>query len=275
VYSGRAFLWAELLSLLLKALGCHFIITMHGGALPEFSRRWPRRVRACLKRATFVTAPSNYLLTEMRPYRSDAHLIPNPLDIEDYPFRLRAVAAPRLIWLRRFRDVYNPELAPRIVARLVGEFPDVQLTMVGPDWGDGSLERTKRAAGRLGVAYRIQYTGGIDRREVPTSLNAADIFLNTTNFDNSPVSVIEAMACGLCIVTTGVGGIPYLVTDGEDALVVPKNDPEAAAKAVRRILTDPGLASTISANARRKAEHFDWSIVLPQWKSLLRAAEQY
>jgi glycosyltransferase involved in cell wall biosynthesis len=100
-------------------------------------------------------------------------------------------------------------------------------------------------------------------------MSQGDIFLNTTNVDNTPVSVLEALACGLCVVSTDVGGIPYLLEHEEDALLVPPDDAEAMAAAVRRVLTEPGLAERLSRNARKKAEGFDWSVVLPQWERLL------
>ena len=112
-------------------------------------------------------------------------------------------------------------------------------------------------------------TGGIPNTEVPRWLNRGEIFLNTTNVDNTPVSVIEAMACGLPIVSTNVGGLPYLLQDGEDALLVPPNDVEAMRAAVHRVLTEPGLAKRLSRNARRKAETFDWANILPMWRELL------
>ena len=102
-------------------------------------------------------------------------------------------------------------------------------------------------------------------------MDRGDIFLNTTNVDNTPVSVLEAMACGLCIVTTNVGGIPHLLEHEHDALLVPSDDPAAMAAAVRRILTETGLAARLSHHARAKAERMDWSVVLPQWESLIRA----
>jgi glycosyltransferase involved in cell wall biosynthesis len=100
-------------------------------------------------------------------------------------------------------------------------------------------------------------------------LNGGDVFLNTTRVDNTPVSVLEAMACGLCVVSTNVGGIPYLLQHGHDALLVPSDNAEAMAGAVRRILTEPGLAAQLSANARGTASGCDWSAVLPQWEALI------
>jgi Glycosyltransferase len=93
--------------------------------------------------------------------------------------------------------------------------------------------------------------------------------LNTSRVDNTPVSVLEAMACGLCVVSTNVGGISYLLEDGHDALLVPSNDPSAMAAAVHRILVEPSLAKHLSYNARKKSEQFDWSNILPQWEALL------
>ncbi|HQR31446.1 MAG TPA: glycosyltransferase family 4 protein [Blastocatellia bacterium] len=296
LYSGRAFLWGEAVSWLLEKLGRPFVISMHGGALPNFAKQHPQRVANTLRKAAVVTAPSRFLAELMRPYRDDIVLLPNPIKLERYQFRLRETASPTLIWLRAFHQIYNPELAINVAAKLRKEFPELNLTMVGPDKGDGSRQHTEQLAKELFsstkaheevtkkgkeesvflpdpscafVDERVLMPGGIANSEVPAWLNRGDIFLNTTNVDNTPVSVIEAMACGLPIVSTNVGGLPYLLDDGENALLVPPNDAEAMAAAVRRVLTEPGLAERLSRNARRKAESFDWANVLPMWRELL------
>ncbi len=84
-----------------------------------------------------------------------------------------------------------------------------------------------------------------------------------------PVSVLEAMGCGLCVVSTNVGGIPYLLEHEKDALLVPPGQADKMAAAVRRILTEPGFAEKLSRNARRKAEQFAWDAVLPKWENIL------
>ena len=125
VYSGPAFFWAEIAVFELRRLGRPHCLTLHGGNLPAFARRWPRRVRALLRGADAVTSPSGFLRQELRPFRGDIQLVPNPLEIERYPFRVRAEPRPRLVWLRSFHDIYNPLLGPRVVAALRAEFPDV------------------------------------------------------------------------------------------------------------------------------------------------------
>jgi glycosyltransferase involved in cell wall biosynthesis len=204
----------------------------------------------------------------MRPYRDDILLISNPLEIKNYPFRLRIAFSPHLVWLRAFHNIYHPQMAPLVIANLCVSFPEITLTMVGPDKGDGALQKTQTVIEKLGLQKNIEIIRGIPKGEVPEYLERADIFINTTNVDNTPVSVLEAMICGLCVVSTNVGGIPYLLDDGRDALLVPPNNPKAMADAVLRILTEPGLAVRLSQNARKKAEQFDWSVILPQWEAL-------
>lgn len=269
VYSGRAFLWAEAVCWTLRRAGKPYILTLRGGNLPVFAKRWPRRVRHLLRSAAAVTTPSRYLLEQMAIYREDLLLQPNPLDLEQYGFRLRSKPQPRIMWMRAFHKIYNPTLAPKVVASLVQDFPDIQSTMLGPDKGDGTLQATQNLARGLGVDDRISFPGAAPKTLVSDWLNRGDIFLNTTNVDNTPVSVLEAMACGLCVVSTNVGGIPYILEHEKDALLVPPNDPEALAAAIRRLLEDSDLAESLSMNARRKAEQFDWSGILPQWESLL------
>ena len=272
VFSGPSFLWAEAVCAALRLAGKPYILTLHGGRLPEFARAWPRRMRRLLQPAAVVTTPSAYLADALRGIRDDLCVIPNGIEVSRYSFRLRDKGSPRLVWLRAFHEIYHPALALRVLAAVSGEFPDAHLTMIGPDKGDGSLERVLETARGLGMTENLEIIRGVPREKVPENLAARDIFLNTTNYDSFGISVAEAMACGLCVVSTNVGGLPYWVEHDKDALLVPPNDPEAMAAAVRRILTEPGLAARLSANARRKAEQLDWPVILPQWESLLRTA---
>ncbi|RIK26941.1 MAG: glycosyl transferase family 1 [Chloroflexi bacterium] len=275
VYSGRAFALAEVTVWLLRLLGKPIVLTLHGGNLPAFARRWPGRVRRLLASAAAVTTPSRYLLEQMAHYRDDIILLPNALDLSQYhPRPLAQPVQPRLVWLRAFHHIYNPVLAAQVIARLRHEWPDAHLTMVGPDKGDGAFQEFQRFVTDHGLGAHVTCVGGVPKVEVPVWLQRGDIFLNTTTAESFGVSVMEAAAMGLCIVTTSVGELSYLWQDGVDALLVPPNDPDAMAAAVRRILTEPELAERLSRNARRKAEQFDWETILPQWERLLTEVAQ-
>jgi glycosyltransferase involved in cell wall biosynthesis len=268
VYSGLAFVWAEIVCWALRMARKPYVLTLRGGNLPVFARNTGRRVPRLLQSSPVVTTPSAYLFEQMRPYRKELVLLPNPLDLSKYSFQHRKHPNPKLIWLRAFHEIYNPSLAVRVIANLVRDFPDVRLMMIGPDKGDGSFQATKKAAAKLGVLERLTWTGPVTKKEIPHLLHEGDILLNTPRVDNTPVSVLEAMASGLCIVSTNVGGIPYLLEHESNALLVPEDDDVAMTKAVQRFLTENGLAERLSRNARRKVEPCDWSIVLPQWEQL-------
>lgn len=269
VFSGQAFFWALMSGKLLGFLHKPFVLTLHGGNLPEFSKKYPNMVSSLLSTASAVTAPSEYLVEKMKFYREDIRLIPNGINLARYPFIERTTPKPTLVWLRAFHKIYNPQMAVEVLALLTKNFSDAKLSMTGPDKGDQTLHITKKISVDLNVDKAVQFTGKVPKSEVVKQLNAGDIFINTTDFDNTPISVIEAMACGMCVVSTNVGGIPYLLEDGIDALLVPARDSEAMANAVSRVLTEPGLAHRLSTNARRKAEQFDWSLILSKWQELL------
>lgn len=267
VFSGRGFHWSEAVCWALEAVGKPYVLTLHGGGLPAFAQRRPERVARLLRRAQAVTAPSRYLqeaFGEARPIE----LIPNAIDLSRYRFQPRPNPAPQLIWLRAFHDLYNSVLAVETLAALKPDFPQTTLRMIGPDRGDGELARCRDRVERLSLGSAVAFDGPVPKPEAPRRLELGEIFLNTSTVDNTPVSVIEAMACGLPIVSTRVGGIPALLDDGEDALLT-SADPREMAAAVRRLLTEPGLALRLSANARRKAEQMGWSTVLPRWQQLL------
>ncbi len=269
VYSGLAFLWAEFACWFMRFLGRPYVLTLHGGGLPCFARRRPRRVGRLLRSAAAVTSPSAYLAHDLAALRPDIQIIPNAMAVKTYMPAVRTKARPRLVWVRSFHYVYNPSLAIETVRLLESEFRDIELTMVGPDEGDGSFEAAVELARALDLESRIRYTGGVHRAEVLRYLQQADIFLNTSDVDNAPVSVVEAMACGLCVISTNVGGIPHLVEDGRDALLVPSGDPDAMARKVRQVLLDPELARSLSENAIRRASAYDWPQILPRWEALL------
>lgn len=271
VYSGPAFIWAEAVAMTLRRLNKPYILTLHGGNLPAFARKWPRRVGKLLRSAERITAPSRYLLEGLGHLDNRIQIVPNAIDLNRYPYRHRNDPLPKLIWLRSFHSIYNPVMAIQAIARIGGEFPNARLRMVGPDKGDGALQIAKAETHRMGIGSMVEFVGQVPKNMVPEVMAQSDIFLNTTNHDNTPVSVVEAMACGLCVVSTNVGGVPYLIQDLEDGLLVQLGDDRAMAEKVVSILKDPALAGRLSTRARAKASAMGWNEMLPKWESLIRS----
>jgi len=272
LFSGSAFLWAEAACFALSAVRKPYVVTLHGGALPAFASGHRRRASRLLRRASAVIAPSQYMAHAMGSYCDGIVVLPNAINVSAYAFRPRSFAGPSVVWLRAYHQTYNPSLAVRVAGALKGQGHSIKIRMFGPDAGDGSLADSQRLASDLGLAEEIEFSGPIARAEVSGQLAQADIFLNTSRIDNTPVSVVEAMATGLCVVSTRVGGIPFLLEDGRDALLVADDDAGAMAAAVRAVMADPSLAARLSHNARLKARQFDWSAVLAQWEKVFTEA---
>lgn len=270
VYSGRAFRWAEAVGRTLGWVRKPFILNLVGGELPVFAVRFPDRVRRLFGRAAALTAPSGFIIDGLQPYADGIRLQPSyGLYLENYPFGLRTACDPSLVWLRAFHEVYAPWIAARTLVLLLEHYEDATLTMIGPDKRDGSFERFDEIVRAEGVADRVRIVGPVAKQAVPEHLASGDVFLNTTRAESLGVSVIEAMACGLCVVTTDVGALPGLMEDGKNGELFPPDDAEAAAEAVRRILASPDLAARLSRNARSAAERYDWSRTAAPWVELL------
>lgn len=268
VYSGQAFIWADVLGRYLSLIRKPYILTLHGGKLPIFAKKNPVKFQRLITSASIVTTPSKYLFNTFRHMREGIKYIPNGISTANYKFWVRKNPVPDLIWLRAFHSIYSPSQAVEVLYLILKHYPCAHLTMIGPDKHDGTYVNVMERVRELRLEDRVTFTGAIPKTDVANHLARGDIFLNTTNYESFGVSVVEAAACGLCIVSTNVGELPYFWENGENALLVPPNDPEAMAAAVRRILAEPGLAEKLSENARKKAEEFDWSVVLPQWEHL-------
>lgn len=273
VFSRDAFFWAECSCLLLHQLNKPIVLTLHGGRLPEFGNDHQKRIRRLLNLGTIVVTPSPFIQNGMKKYGKDIRLIKNPIDLPAAIYRERTSPQPKLIWLRSFHRIYNPILIPQILNKLEENYPEISILMVGPDKGDGSLQDLESLAEHLGVRHRIEIIGSVDHQEICKYLDKGDIFVNTSNYDTAPRSLLEAMANGLCIVSTNVGGIPWLAKDGVEALLVPPDNPELMAKAIAKILSNAELASALSRNARNGVEQSDWSMILPQWESIFLEAQ--
>jgi glycosyltransferase involved in cell wall biosynthesis len=264
VYGEQSFVVEDIASQLGRWCGMRVIMLLHNGTFPEFMVRFPRWTRRVLSRANALVTPSDFLSRAVAACGFQAQVIPNVIDLASYPYRHRRHLAPRLFWMRSFFPYYNPAMAVRVLARLKQRLPEATLLMAGQD--KGIQGEVRQLAEALGVSDAVRFPGFLDASGKAREAEAVDIFLNTNNVDNTPVSVIEACAMGLPVIATNVGGIRDLLSDGETALLVPDDDDRAMAEAVNRLLEDPDLAGRLSVNGRKLAERSAWKQVRPQWE---------
>lgn len=268
-YSTLSFWYAWAIALLCRAFQKPYIAYLHGGDLPNRLRRSPRMSRSVFNFSLANVAPSGYLEAAFGQAGFSVLRIPNFIQIEKYRFKQREKLHPRLLWVRSFEKSYHPEMTLLVFAEVQKTYPDAQLCMVGPD-KDGSMERCKNLAAALGLTRQIAFAGRLPKAQWIALAADYDIFISSTRFDNTPVSVIEAMALGLPVVSTNVGGVPYLIEHGVDGLLSPKDDISAMTEHIKSLLGNPDLGKRICQKARQKAETFDWKIVEKKWLDLIQ-----
>jgi glycosyltransferase involved in cell wall biosynthesis len=199
-----------------------------------------------MARADVLVAPSEYLAQTIGNLGFAVRVIPNALPMESYPYRQRDKVRPQLLWMRTFHESYNPSMAVEVIALLLSSYPDARLTLAGQD--RGMLDRVRHLVMEQGLQDSVTFAGFLDSSGKTREFQRHDIFINTTRVDNMPVSLVEAAAAGLAVVSTSVGGIPTTFRHGQDALLVPDGDAGAMAQAVTRLVEDPDLAAKLSRN---------------------------
>ena len=267
VFSGRAFRFAEVSSLIARFRKKKIILTLHGGMLPLFFEENSLRVENLFRRTNRISTPSLYLKSYFEKINQNIIYLPNPIDLSRFPFSIELTKSPKLLWVRAFSKIYKPELAVKVLSVVRSFFPMATLTMVGPD--KGGLGEIYSLIDELQLNAFVSIQGPIRNEDLYKYYHSHRVFLNTTSFESFGVAVMEAAACGIPIVSTCVGEIPFLWKDEEEILMVEKQDAMLFAEQVIRILTDDNLAEKLSRNARQKAEQYDWGCLLPKWIELL------
>jgi len=266
-YSTQNFYYAVLVAQVCRILHLSYIPILRGGMLPGRLKKSPKLCKKLFNGAKHNIAPSMYLYEAFSAEGyTNLKYIPNTIEIKNYDFLLRKEIKVNLLWVRSFSEIYNPALAIKIVEALIKKGVTTSLTMVGPDVG-GLLEQCKRIVEEKNLP--ITFTGKLSKEAWIALSKEYDVFINTTNFDNTPVSVIEAMALGLPVITTNVGGIPYLVDENKTGILVNPNDEHLFVEKIIYLLNHPLEAENLSVNARNLVETFDWEKVKTKWNAIL------
>lgn len=263
-YSTQNFLYAYSVGQICRILNLPYILILRGGNLEK--RLQSKNNRTLFSNAYKNVVPSLFLQSKFNKYVTNLTYIPNSIPLQYYSFKTRKVFSPYLLWVRTFKEFYNPMLAIRVLEKLKIEYPNARLVMVGPE-KDDSLAICKEYVADKKLPVR--FTGKLTKAQWHKLAEEYDIFINTTTIDNTPISVIEAMALGLPVVSSEVGGIPFLIENGKDGLLFENKNCEACVAQVKYILEDPKKGQQLAQKAREKVSYFDWEVVKHAWHKIL------
>lgn len=244
-----------------RLLGKPIVLNYHSGEAPDHLRRSAvaRFVMRHLVDANVV--PSNFLRDVLAGFHISADVVHNTIDRRQFTYRPRDPLRPKLLCTRNFDALYNMGCVLRAFGAIQAQYPDATLTLVGSGAQDAVL-RAQTAALRL---RNVTFVGRVAPSNMHRHYDEADIYVQSPSIDNMPLSVLEAAASGTPLVSTNVGGVPSMVSDGMDGLLVDDDDSDALARAVLRLLADPPFARALAESAHRRLAAYDWPVVREGW----------
>ncbi|MBO0799338.1 MAG: glycosyltransferase, partial [Blastocatellia bacterium] len=265
-----SFLLAPAPAILVSRLyGKKVLLNYRSGEAEDHLRNWRKTALPIMKMVDRIVVPSGYLVDVFRRFGLSAEAVPNTIDPTRFAFRVRKPLRPVVLSNRNFEAHYNVECVLRAFALIQDEMPEARLIVAG----DGSLRSELQAlAVELGLRD-VKFTGQVPQEKMPELYQSADIFINASDIDNMPVSHIEAFACGLPVVTTDAGGIPYIVTHNRNGLMVSRGDHKALAAGALQLLRDEELADRLISAARSGCEQYTWAAVREGWLKIYRELE--
>jgi len=250
--------------LIAKLYGRKVVLNYRSGEAEDHLRRWRRTAIPTMRLADEVVVPSGYLVDVFARFDLHARSIYNFVETERYRFHARRPLRPVFLSNRNLEPLYNVGCTLRAFAIIQRRFPHAALTVAGEGRERAALEQ---------LAHQLQLTntnfiGRVAQTDMPELYNRADIYLNSSDIDNMPGSLIEAYAAGLPVVTTDAGGIPYILAHEETGLMVQRGDHEALAACALRLLEDDGLATRVTTNALAACRKYSWAAVRDEWLKL-------
>jgi glycosyltransferase involved in cell wall biosynthesis len=239
--------------------GVPVIVNYRGGEAGAFLERAHERVRRPLRRCAVLAVPSGFLQAVFERHGIRAEILPNIIDLSRFrPAARERTRGAHLMVARNLEPIYDNATAIRALA-LVRRFRgEARLTIAGTGPDESALRRLTE---ELGLTDAVCFAGHLDRDAMAALYRESDIALNPSTVDNMPNSILEALASGVPVVSTHVGGVPYIVQDGKSALLVPPRDPQAMATAILRLLDRSGVAESLASAGRAVATRYTWERV--------------
>ena len=247
-----------------KLYGKKIVLNYRSGEAEDHLRRWRRTATRTIRLVDEIAVPSGYLVDVFARFGLHARSIYNFVETDRFRFRPRKPLRPVFLSNRNLEPLYNVACILRAFALVQRRFPEASLTVAGDGSQRAELERLAR---ELDLRNTV-FIGRVEQARMHELCECADIYLNSSNIDNMPGSIIEAYAAGLPVVTTDAGGIPYILTDGETGLMVKRGDHEALAAAAIRLLEENDLAERLAANALAACRRYSWASVRDEWLKL-------
>lgn len=250
--------------------GVPVVVNYRGGEAARFLGQSRKLVNSTMRRVATLAVPSRFLQEVFLRHAMTAEIVPNVIDLSLFrPRAQRSAGSVTILVARNLEPLYDNATALRAFAMVRERHPNAHLTIAG---SGPEASRLQSLSHQLGLQGSVRFAGRLDRDDMAELYRGADVMLNPSLADNMPNSILEALACGVPVVSTNVGGVPFLVEHGVTALLVEPGDARAMAEATLRLLDDESLWRQLSVAGIQEVQRYTWLRVAPILAGVYRRA---
>lgn len=240
------------------------IITYHGGGAEHFFSKHPRWIKFWLNKADERVVLSGFLKEVFDKYNMSSVIIPNIVDFKKDYYVEKEDICPKFISVRHLRDLYNIPCILKAFAIVQKEIPDASLTILG----DGDKRKELETYVSDNYLKNICFLGQIPNEKMGEFLTKSHIMLSAPKEDNMPVSILEAFSAGLLVISSNVGGVPYMVEHGRTGLLFESDNEHDMAEQMLWALTHKSDSLQMIRNAKVEVEKYSKGMVIKHIKAL-------
>jgi glycosyltransferase involved in cell wall biosynthesis len=246
-----------------KLIGKKIIVEYRGGKAKEFFKIPFNYSWIFLKYINMLIVPSGFLYEVFLEKGINSIVIPNAIYNTNKVNKSKDNnIIKQIVMIRALQYVYRIDLAIKAFSLVLKEHPNCCLKIAG----DGPLKKELiKQCKLLNIKENVKFTGSLNEKEIDQILTESDILLNTNDNDNMPNSILEAFYYGIPVISTNVGGIPYIAKHEETALLVEKGDYNDIAKQIVRLLEDNKIKDKLIKNAKKYVRSFQWCYIKDKW----------
>ncbi len=235
-----------------KKLGKRVVLTYHGGSANEFFKKHSRLVRKYLGKTDVNIVLSGYLKEVFKRYDIPCITIPNIIELKEGAYRERTEILPHFISIRSLTPTYNILCTIKAFQKVKQLYPQASLTLLG----DGPLRNELELYVSEQHISGVSFEGSVPNDNIYDFLEKSDIMLSSPFIDNMPMSLLEGFFAGVLVISSNVGGVPYMVEHGRTGLLFESNNYQDMANQMIWALTHQREILQIIINAKEDVKRY-------------------
>lgn len=240
------------------------VVTYHGGGAESFFKKHGRLVKKWLRRTDVNIVLSGFLKAVFDRYNIPCVVIPNIIERDEKVFKERSVIGPKFISIRSLTPTYNIQCTLDAFQIVKRSYPKSTLLLLGDGPLRDELERIVKEHQIEGVSF----VGRVPNHTIYEYLNQADVMLSSPVVDNMPMSLLEGFSAGLLVISSNVGGVPYMMEHGRTGLLFESNNSNEMAERMLWALTHQSEGLQMIRNANEEAKKYSWEANREKYNSV-------